>query len=153
MNNKDAVVEVKSKSITQKEIQNIEYQDFGLSKDSKEALNNWQKYQELSNQIDYLKTADLSFFKSEKTELQTFLNDFKTEIPRTIATNEISARILVLETKVLKLNSLLTLDNIKKSDQLKGINEVLIAMSNLNLQINKKFEFDANNISKSTIDQ
>ena len=49
---------------------------------------------------------------------------------------------------MLKLNSLLLLDNISKNEQLQGLKEVFVAFSNLNLQINKKLEFEANNISK-----
>ena len=46
------------------------------------------------------------------TIIVTFINDFKTEIPKALSTNEINSRISALETKMLKLNSLLSLDNI-----------------------------------------
>lgn len=98
--------------------------------------------------MEYLKSADLAFFKSEPTLLDVFINDLEKEIPDAIKTNEILARITALETKILKLNSLLTLGNIPKKERLEGIKETLVAMSNLNLQINKKFEFEANNISR-----
>lgn len=137
-----------SKTITKDEIENLKYNDYGLSNDAKKALNDWQKYQELNTQIEYLKTADLSFFKSDLTLISTFINDFRTEIPKAVSTNEINSRITVLETKMLKLNSLLLLDNMSKNEQLKGLKEVFVAFSNLNLQINKKLEFEANNIAK-----
>lgn len=140
--------ENQSKTITKKEIEGLRYNDFGLSNDAKKAVNDWQKYQELNTQIDYLKSADLSFLKSDISLIVTFLNDFSAEIPNAIRTNEISARITALETKMLKLNSLLILDNIPKSEQIEGLKEVFVAFSNLNLQINKKLEFEANNISK-----
>ena len=44
---------------------------------------------------------------------------------------------------------MLKLDNIDKTEQLKAVKELLIAMSNLNLQINKKFELEANLVDKN----
>ncbi len=137
-----------SKTIIKSEVESLKYNDYRLSNDATKTVNDWQKYQELNTQIGYLKTADLSFFKSDITLITTFINDFKTEIPKAVNTNEINARITALETKMLKLNSLLLLDNITKNEQLEGLKEVFVSFSNLNLQINKKLEFEANNISK-----
>ncbi|MCB0382054.1 MAG: hypothetical protein KDD05_01760 [Psychroserpens sp.] len=140
--------EEQSKSITRKEIEGLKYNDYGLSSDAQQVVQNWQKYQELNTQIEYLKKADLSFLKSDISLITTFINDFKTEIPKALNTNEINSRITALQTKLLKLNSLLVLDNISKKEQLYGLKEVFIAFSNLNLQINKKLEFEKNNITK-----
>ena len=140
--------EEQSKSITRKEIEGLKYNDYGLSNDAQQVVQNWQKYQELNTQIEYLKKADLSFLKSDISLITTFINDFKTEIPKALNTNEINSRITALQTKLLKLNSLLVLDNISKKEQLYGLKEVFIAFSNLNLQINKKLEFEKNNITK-----
>ena len=137
-----------SKIITKKDIESLKYNDYGLSNDAENAVSNWQKYQELNTQMEYLKKADLSFLKSDISLITTFINDFSAEIPKAINTNEINSRITALQTKLLKLNSLLLLDNISKGDQLDGLREVFIAFSNLNLQINKKLEFEKNNISK-----
>lgn len=137
-----------SKIITKKEIENLRYNDYILSNDASNVAIDWQKYQELNTQIEYLKKADLSFFKNDITLMTAFINDFKAEIPNALKTNEINSRITALETKMLKLNSLLSLDNIPKNEQIEGVKEVFIAFSNLNLQINKKLEFEANNILK-----
>lgn len=137
-----------SKVITIKDIENLKYNDYGLSNDAKKTVNDWQKYQELNTQIEYLKSADLSFLKSDISLIMAFINDFQAEIPNAANTNEINSRITALETKMLKLNSLLVLDNISKNQQLEGLKEVFVAFSNLNLQINKKLEFEANNILK-----
>ncbi|NRA94403.1 MAG: hypothetical protein HRU26_17335 [Psychroserpens sp.] len=146
----DEVIVKNEDVITKKEVQSLSYTEYGLSSDSQKIVIDWQKYQELVTQIDLLKKADVSFYKSEITLITTFLNEFRTEIPQSLSTNEIMARMTVLETKVLKLHSLLVLDNISKEEQIEGIREVLIAYSNLNLQINKKLEFEANNILKPT---
>lgn len=146
--NQSLIDKNQSKTITKKEIESLKFNDYRLSGDATNAVSDWQKYQELNTQISYLNAADLSFFKSDITLITTFINDFRTEIPKTINTNEINSRTTALETKMLKLNSLLLLDNIKKNEQLEGVKEVFVAFSNLNLQINKKFEFEANNILK-----
>ena len=139
--------------ITPKDIELFRYDDYALSEDSKKALENWQKYQELSEQIGYINKADFSFFMVEKNVLKTFLNDFKVEMPEPIKTTPILSRIKVLETMALKMNSTLKLDNVEKNTQLKDIKELLIAMSNLNLQINKKFELEANLVDKDNSDE
>lgn len=131
-------------TITQNDIESFRFDDYALSNDSKIALENWQKYQELSEQIDYIHKADFSFFMGEKKVLKAFINDFKTEMPESIKTAPIESRIVVLETKLLKFNSILKLDNVDKATRLSTVKELLIAMSNLNLQINKKFELEAN---------
>jgi hypothetical protein len=89
----------------------------------------------------------------EKKVLKAFINDFKTEIPEAIKTAPIESRVVVLETKLLKLNSILKLDNVDKATKLSNVKELLIAMSNLNLQINKKFELEANLVGKSDINE
>lgn len=136
-------------NITTKDIEAIRFDDYGLSNDSKKALENWQKYQELNEQMGYINKADFSFFNGEKKVLKAFINDFKTEMPESIKTASILSRITALETKILKLNSTLKLDIVDKTTELKAIKELLIAMSYLNLQINKKFELEANLIDKA----
>lgn len=136
-------------TITQNDIESFRFDDYALSNDSKIALENWQKYQELSEQIDYIHKADFSFFMGEKKVLKAFINDFKTEMPESIKTAPIESRIVVLETKLLKFNSILKLDNVDKATRLSTVKELLIAMSNLNLQINKKFELEANIVDKN----
>lgn len=137
-------VPVEKNTITTEDIESFRFDDYTLSGDSYVALENWQKYQELNQQIGFVKEADFSFFMSEKNVLKTFLNDFKVEMPEAIKTTPILSRVTVLETMVLKLNSTLNLDTVDKITKLKAIKELLVAMSNLNLQINKKFELDAN---------
>lgn len=147
----DETVEVSEvlKKITPGDIESFRFDDYTLSDDSKKALEDWQKYQELNEQIEYIKKADFSFFNGEKKVLKTFINDFKTEMPDSIKTAPILSRITALETMILKLNSMLKLDNLDKNEQLSAVKELLIAMSNLNLQINKKFELEANLVEKN----
>ena len=54
----------------------------------------------------------------------------------------------VLETKLLKLNNDLVLDNYSKENKLESIKELLISNSNLIYLINKKLEFDKNDVGR-----
>lgn len=144
------VVEVQddkqTREIGQNDIEDLRYTEFELSEASEQAVADWQKFQELLKQTDFLKKADLSFFSDDRLLLTTFFQELTVEMPQEIKTNEIMARLVVLETKAQKLNSLLRLDNIPKVERIEGIKEYLIALSNLKLQINKKFEYDKNKL-------
>jgi hypothetical protein len=131
--------------ITAKEIENFIYTDYGLSAEGEEAVSKWEKYQELAIQISYLKKADLSFFNGDIELLKKFLTEFKISIPKQLQTNPINSRIVVVENTLLKLHDDLTLSNIDVKKKRLSIRDVLVAFSNLNLQINKKLEFDIYN--------
>lgn len=142
------IVEVKEPAedperITAKDIEKLRYTDYILSADAKAATATWQKYNDLEAQIELLRKGNLSFFKTEKPLLKTFMEDLKKEQPAAVKSPAIDARILVLETQLLKLQSYSTLSNIKKADILKTIKDFLISFANLNLQINKKLEFES----------
>ena len=128
--------------INEKTIDDFEYTDYVLSSEVEKIVANWEKYQELAIQINYLKKADLSFFNGEVELLTEFIEDFKTKIPKTLETNPIVSRVAIVETSLLNLNANLTLDNIETSEKLESIKAVLVAFSNLNFQMNKKLERD-----------
>lgn len=136
----------KSYAVSTEDIEKMDYTDYVLSPDSAEAVLDWQKYQDLQQHIELLKKANLSFFKVEKKIMQEFITELKTEQPALITTPAIRSRMTVLETNLLRLQDLSNLDNIKKKDLLEAIKELLIADVNLKLQINKKFEKEAQQI-------
>lgn len=144
--NKDA------ERITTIDIENLKYTDYVLSPDSKEAVSNWQRFQELTMQMEYLKQADFSFFGGKNEILTTFLKDLRRDMPQTVATPAIKERLIALETKLLKLHSTLMLSNAKKSEKLNNIKELLVATSNLHLQINKKFELESQVIEDPSVE-
>ena len=141
-----------SEKITPKDIENLKYTDYVLSPEAGEAVINWQRYQELTMQIDYLKRADLSFFSGKNEILTTFLKDLRADMPQRVATPAIKERLIALETKLLKLHSTLKLSNAKKSEKLNNIKELLVATSNLHLQINKKFELESQVIEDPSVE-
>lgn len=135
-----------SQSITSKDIENLKYTEYILGPQAKEAVLNWQRYQELMTQIEFLKQADFSFFGGKNEVLMTFINDLKNDIPKTVESPAIKERLIALETKLLKLHSGLKLSNMKKAETLNNIKELLVTISNLHLQINKKFELESQRI-------
>lgn len=132
-----------SERITPKDIASLKFTDYVLSPDSKEAVINWQRYQELMTQMEFLRQADFSFFGGKNELLVNFLKDLQKELPENVKTPAISDRLIVLETKILKFHSTLMLSNASKKQVLKDLKELLVATSNLHLQINKKFELES----------
>lgn len=145
---KETQEQIDARTIYQSDIAALRYTEFGLSPDAEKVVSNWQKFQTLETETERLKEGDLTFFTQDRLLLTTFLTELQSEMPVPLKTNEILARLTALNTKAQKLHSFLTLDNISKADRLQAIKEFLVTVSNLNLQINKKFEFDKNNILK-----
>jgi len=150
-NNSNIIEEIEtidSSQITSRDITKLKYTDFALSNLTKSKTSNWQKFNELTDKIEILKTGDLSFFSDDKAILVGFLNDLKNEIPESLKTTAILVRLSVIETTFLKLEGLASLSSAKKEDLLIIIKDVLVSYSNLIFQMNKKFEKESQNIEK-----
>lgn len=141
-----------SQRITPEDIENLKYTEYVLGPEAKEEVIEWQRYQELNTQIEFLKQADFSFFGGKNEVLVTFINDLKKDIPKTVESPAVKERLIALETKLLKLHSGLKLSNMKKEETLNNIKELLVATSNLHLQINKKFELESQRIEDPMVD-
>lgn len=140
------------KGISAIAIEKFKYNDYILSSDGEKAVQDWSKFQELATQISYLKKADVTFFTEEKDTLKKFLDSLKVTVPSTINTEKVEARLSALETKLLKLNNDLALDNYATDNKLTSIKDVFIANSNLIFVINKKLEFDKNDVGRPKLD-
>jgi hypothetical protein len=150
-NNSNIIEEIEtidSSQITSRDITKLKYTDFALSNLTKSKTSNWQKFNELTDKIEILKTGDLSFFSDDKAILVGFLNDLKNEIPESLKTTAILVRLSVIETTFLKLEGLASLSSAKKEDLLIIIKDVLVSYTNLVFQMNKKFEKESQNIEK-----
>ncbi|MEO6347260.1 MAG: hypothetical protein ABIO60_05045, partial [Aquaticitalea sp.] len=97
---KDSGQEKDSERITAKDIASLKFTDFVLSPDSKEAVINWERYQELMTQTEFLKQADFSFFGGKNELLINFLKDLQRDMPPTVKTPAVSDRLVALETKI-----------------------------------------------------
>jgi len=144
----EEITAIDSSIITAKDIAKIKFTEYALSNISKNKTSNWQKFNELSNKIEVLKTGDLSFFRDDKAILEGFIADLKNEVPESLNTQAILVRLTVIETVFLKLEGLASLKTAKKEDLLIAIKDVLLSYTNLVFQMNKKFEKESQKIEK-----
>jgi len=148
--NEKALQKVTSKElkVSEKDINQIKFTEFTLSDLTEKHTIDWLKFQELQKEINLLKKGDLSFFSDDSTILKSFINDLKNETPETLNIPAILVRLSVLEVSIFKLKSVTDLNNVEKEFLLNAIKEVLVANSNVILQMNKKFEKDSQQIEK-----
>jgi len=134
--------------ITAKDIEKLDYTEYVLSDLAETKTQDWTKFQELIAQIEILKKGDLSFFQEDKTLLETFLTDLKSEVPALLNEPAILVRLNVFETTAFKLEGISELSNLDKNAILNYVKDVLISYTNIIFQINKKLEKDSQNIIK-----
>ena len=103
-------------------------------------LNNWIEYQELREVISSLENNEASFFKDNKEYISRFFDGLKRSTPKSINKPGIIARISVLETKFLILESHFTSNIIDEKLKKNRTNDVFSANSNFIYQINKLIE-------------
>lgn len=145
--------EVKSKvsdslKLTPKEVSKINFKDIGLDSKTNTVISNWQAYLNIVNGIENLKTADFTFFNTDIDVFNSSLKDFENTIPEAINSKPVKARVLVLKTMLYKFHEIESLITSTKNEKLQSIQDVFVALSNLNLQINKKVEKDSQVIIK-----
>jgi len=134
--------------ITESDISKLKYLEFSLDSKTQRIIEKWEEYLELELIVAKIKKGDLSYLKDNNEVITNFIKDLKNTIPDTINTPSVEARITALETKLYKLESLYNLTTTSKEGLKLTIKEFLEAVSNLNLQMNKKLEKDSRNIEK-----
>ena len=134
--------------LTKSDVEDLRYEDYALSSEVQKLVVDWTGYKQVAASVSFLKTGDVSFFKSDIEDIKTTIKDLRTGIPQDLNTDAILARLTVAETAFLKLQNDLTLDNISKETKLESIREVLMAWSNLSLIMNKKIEFESNDVDR-----
>ena len=98
--------------------------------------------------ISNVKKGDLTFFNDNEKAIELLIKELKQNVPKSLNSSSIHARILVLETKVLKLESLANLSTTTKEELLETIKEFFVSFYTLCFQMNKKVEFDNRSIEK-----
>jgi hypothetical protein len=135
-------------TLSSQQIQKLNYTEYLLDSKVKVITKNWIKYNELEGVITNLKQADLSYFKDNNEILEALIIDLKQSIPESLNSPPIMSRLIALETKLYKLESVVNLSNATQENIMSSIKEVLVAFSNLNLQLNKKIERESQKIIK-----
>lgn len=134
--------------IKKADLEKIEYIEYILDLKTDDVIKDWQEYYQIQEAVTKLKEANLKFFDDTEQLLKTNFKNLKASMPSSINSQSVLARVLVLETKLLKLHSLYNLTTTTKQELVVVIKEVLVAFSNLNFQMNKKVEFDSRVIEK-----
>ncbi|RED50679.1 hypothetical protein [Seonamhaeicola aphaedonensis] len=137
-----------NQEITEKDISNIDYIEFLLDEKTEKHTNNWLEYKQIQEIISNIKKGDLTFLYDNRAVVDSTLTELKLYIPEPLNSPSISARINAFETKMLKLESIYNLNTTKNDELLEALKDFFIAFSNLNLQMNKKVEFDNLDIQK-----
>ncbi|WP_194767254.1 hypothetical protein [Tamlana sp. I1] len=137
-----------SHAVSQQDIEKLDYIEYAIDDKVANQIKDWTEYHQLQTVINSTKKGDLSYFNDNEKAIKTAFKELKSKIPSAVKSPSISARILVVETKLYKLESLANLATTSKEELLATIKELLVAFSNLNLQMNKKVEFDSINIEK-----
>lgn len=137
--------------VTKKEVEAIDYIDYGLSNASKKAIASWASYTELENLIESVKNADISYFEGDEKIMDALFQDMRSSMPDKVNNQSVNARISALETKFHKLKSAVRIAKTPKAELISTIREFFISFSNFNLQMNKKLEKEAQDISKRNL--
>ena len=130
------------------DISKLNYKEFVLDPKAENEISNWQKYNEFRVKIEEFKTSDLSHFNSDFETIETFMKEFTNTVPLNINEESIQARILAVETMYFRLNNVYNMNNSSIEKVQNALEGLLEAFSNLNYQINKKFERDFQKISR-----
>jgi len=142
------IEQIKSQEITEQDISRLKYVEYILDSKTNIIVQDWPDYLQLEDVVANIKKGDLVYFNDNKKVIQLLIKELKQNIPNALNSKSILSRILVLETKLFKLESLLNLTTTSKKELLGAIKEFLISFSNLNFQMNKKVEFDSRLIEK-----
>ena len=134
--------------VSKADVAQIDYIEFLPDSKVKREIGSWEKYQEIDRIVQDVKNANVSFFRSNSEMINTLIEELKTSIPNAVDSPQVQSRMIALETKMFKLESVVNLSNVEKNTLIEAISEFLMAFSNLNLQMNKKIEKESQNIVK-----
>jgi hypothetical protein len=153
INNSDKEI-VKETTVIQKDIltkgliSKLKFNDILLDKSAKVIIEEWKSYTAIDKAIIDIKSLKFTFFTEQEDIFRSTLLELKTTIPEAIDSQPIKARILVLQNQLYRFQEELKIKKQLKKEDIIFIKEVFVAFSNLNLQINKKLEKEAQQIIK-----
>lgn len=140
--NTDIDTATATQELTEKDIAKLKYTEYILDNKTEKAVTDWAQYHQLQDVLNNIKKGDLSYFSDNEKTITDLFKDLKQHIPEPLKTDAITVRIAAFETQFYKLGNLSALSSTSKQQLQATIKDVLIAFSNLNLQMNKKMEAD-----------
>ena len=116
----------------------IDVQD--LSIEARGITQQWTSLQELQKIINGLVKEDYSAFKEKDKYLEEFINDLTKTLPKKLKNPPVTSRLLVLETNILQLESILSNSEFKVENRTLVRNKLIESYYNFIYQINKTIE-------------
>ena len=138
----------KTQFITEQDVAKLRYIEYALDSKTEEIVADWGEFIQIDELVVDIKKGDISFFTENKESIPLLVKELKQNIPESLNSSSIIARLLVLETKILKLRSLANLSTTTKTELLNNIKEFFVAYYTLTFQMNKKVEFDTRTIER-----
>ena len=128
--------------LSAKDIANLKITEYALDPQTAQQIEDWHAFDKLQEVIENVKQADLNFFYNDDESVESLINNLKNQMPKSIRSEATQARVLAVETQLLKLKSLSNLSTTKKPELLASIEGLLKSFSNFNFQMNAKVEAD-----------
>ncbi|WP_298341222.1 hypothetical protein [uncultured Algibacter sp.] len=138
----------KNQVFTEQDVAKLKYIEYALDPKTEETVTDWAEFMQIQDLIATIKKGDISYFKENEEAILLLIKELKVNVPESLNSASITARLLVLETKILKLESLANLLTTTKAELLEHIREFFVAHYTLVFQMNKKVEFDDRNIER-----
>ena len=111
-----------------------------LSPEAKNITQQWSSLQELQNIIANLVKGDYSTFKEKDNYLKESIGELRKTLPEKLNINSITSRLLVLETNILQLESVLSESGLESKKKVVISNKSIESYYNFIYQINKIIE-------------
>jgi hypothetical protein len=138
-----------SSTLSRNDIKNIKFNEFALDVKVKKLASLWSAYFVAENIIKEVRVADFNFFiNNDGLAIPELMGDIRSTIPRIFKTQGIRSRLTIFEGALYKTDAAVKLNSNSKTELLDAVEELFIAFSNLNFQLNKKVEKDAQNIER-----
>lgn len=113
---------------------------YELSPEAKNITQQWSSLQELQNIIAKLVKGDYSTFKEKDNYLKESIGELRKTLPEKLNINSITSRLLVLETNILQLESVLSESGLESKNKVVISNKSIESYYNFIYQINKIIE-------------
>ena len=111
-----------------------------LTEEANKITQQWTNLKELQNIIKRLENEDYSAFKEKDKYLEEFINDLTKTLPKKLNNLPITSRLIVLETNILQLKSILSNSEFKPKNRTSIKNKLIESYYNFIYQINKVIE-------------
>ena len=119
-----------------------------LSFEAQSITQKWSSLPELQSIINGLKSENYTAFMETDNYLKEFITELKKTLPKKLNTTSISSRIVVLETNILELESVLSKTQFETKKKVIITNKSIESYYNLIYQINKTIEKELQKITE-----